>query len=193
MSYRLAGSSTTPALACLCVPRPSFTTSTHSNWSPTPMPSTSMAPSVWPSAPVSPHTCCFILTCSHRPTALYIQLLFSLHHRSRFYSLYNILPILQTCSESASCCTVVKCCLYLNLHMYIFGLASLKSRSIWAVLCFFCSANFVVDGSSCVSSCLSDKMEVEKNGVKRCEPCGGLCPKGIFKKCLLLMSMWKVA
>ncbi|XP_050930426.1 receptor tyrosine-protein kinase erbB-3a isoform X3 [Lates calcarifer] len=40
-----------------------------------------------------------------------------------------------------------------------------------------CPTNFVVDGSSCVSNCPIDKMEVEKNGVKRCEPCGGLCPK----------------
>ncbi|XP_041836409.1 receptor tyrosine-protein kinase erbB-3a isoform X2 [Melanotaenia boesemani] len=40
-----------------------------------------------------------------------------------------------------------------------------------------CPANFVVDDSSCVSNCPSDKMEVEKNGVKRCEPCVGLCPK----------------
>uniref|UniRef100_A0A672JRH6 Receptor protein-tyrosine kinase n=1 Tax=Salarias fasciatus TaxID=181472 RepID=A0A672JRH6_SALFA len=40
-----------------------------------------------------------------------------------------------------------------------------------------CPPNFVVDGSSCVSNCPSDKMEVEKSGVKRCEPCGGLCPK----------------
>ncbi|XP_060898548.1 receptor tyrosine-protein kinase erbB-3a isoform X2 [Labrus mixtus] len=40
-----------------------------------------------------------------------------------------------------------------------------------------CPTKFVVDGSSCVSSCPSDKMEVEKNGVKRCEPCGGLCLK----------------
>ncbi|XP_029287336.1 LOW QUALITY PROTEIN: receptor tyrosine-protein kinase erbB-3a [Cottoperca gobio] len=40
-----------------------------------------------------------------------------------------------------------------------------------------CPPNFVVDESSCVSSCPSNKMEVEKNGVKRCEPCGGLCPK----------------
>ncbi|XP_047438103.1 receptor tyrosine-protein kinase erbB-3-like [Mugil cephalus] len=40
-----------------------------------------------------------------------------------------------------------------------------------------CPINFVVDGSSCVSNCPSDKMEVDKNGVKRCEPCGGLCPK----------------
>ncbi|XP_060925022.1 receptor tyrosine-protein kinase erbB-3a [Limanda limanda] len=40
-----------------------------------------------------------------------------------------------------------------------------------------CPVNFVVDGSSCVSKCPPDKMEVEKRGVKRCEPCGGLCPK----------------
>nr|XP_057910858.1 receptor tyrosine-protein kinase erbB-3-like isoform X2 [Doryrhamphus excisus] len=40
-----------------------------------------------------------------------------------------------------------------------------------------CPTNFVVDGSSCVSNCPSGKMEVEKNGVKRCELCGGLCPK----------------
>uniref|UniRef100_A0A8C7D5E8 Receptor protein-tyrosine kinase n=1 Tax=Oncorhynchus kisutch TaxID=8019 RepID=A0A8C7D5E8_ONCKI len=40
-----------------------------------------------------------------------------------------------------------------------------------------CPTNFVVDGSSCVSSCPPYKTEVEKKGVKRCEPCGGLCPK----------------
>ncbi|XP_027858165.1 receptor tyrosine-protein kinase erbB-3a [Xiphophorus couchianus] len=40
-----------------------------------------------------------------------------------------------------------------------------------------CPPNFVVDGSSCVRNCPADKMEVEKNGAKRCEPCRGLCPK----------------
>ncbi|KAM4740868.1 receptor tyrosine-protein kinase erbB-3a [Anableps anableps] len=40
-----------------------------------------------------------------------------------------------------------------------------------------CPTKFVVDDSSCVSNCPADKMEVEKNGVKRCEPCRGLCPK----------------
>uniref|UniRef100_A0A3P8R4G6 receptor protein-tyrosine kinase n=1 Tax=Astatotilapia calliptera TaxID=8154 RepID=A0A3P8R4G6_ASTCA len=40
-----------------------------------------------------------------------------------------------------------------------------------------CPKIFVVDGSSCVSNCPSNKMEVEKNGVKTCEPCKGLCPK----------------
>ncbi|XP_056158077.1 receptor tyrosine-protein kinase erbB-3-like isoform X2 [Lampris incognitus] len=40
-----------------------------------------------------------------------------------------------------------------------------------------CPTNFFVDGNSCVSTCPADKMEVEKKGVKRCEPCGGLCPK----------------
>ncbi|XP_014166920.1 receptor tyrosine-protein kinase erbB-3-like, partial [Geospiza fortis] len=37
--------------------------------------------------------------------------------------------------------------------------------------------NFVVDQSSCVRACPNDKMEVEKNGLKICEPCAGLCPK----------------
>lgn len=62
-------------------------------------------------------------------------------------------------------------------------LLRLKSASsfvfIPALLCFLYSANFLVDGTSCVRSCPADKMEVEKNGVKRCEPCGGLCPKGV--------------
>ncbi|XP_036007422.1 receptor tyrosine-protein kinase erbB-3a isoform X3 [Fundulus heteroclitus] len=40
-----------------------------------------------------------------------------------------------------------------------------------------CPKNFVVDDSSCVSSCPADKTEVTKNEVKRCEPCKGLCPK----------------
>ncbi|XP_066564643.1 receptor tyrosine-protein kinase erbB-3a isoform X2 [Amia ocellicauda] len=40
-----------------------------------------------------------------------------------------------------------------------------------------CPLNYVVDGSSCVRGCPSDKTEVTKNGVKQCEPCKGLCPK----------------
>ncbi|XP_031423059.1 receptor tyrosine-protein kinase erbB-3 isoform X2 [Clupea harengus] len=40
-----------------------------------------------------------------------------------------------------------------------------------------CPTNFLVDGSSCVSRCPPDKTEVEKEGMKRCEPCEGLCPK----------------
>ncbi|XP_048784590.1 receptor tyrosine-protein kinase erbB-3 [Lagopus muta] len=40
-----------------------------------------------------------------------------------------------------------------------------------------CPHNFVVDQSSCVRACPSSKMEVEKNGLKMCEPCAGLCPK----------------
>uniref|UniRef100_A0A8C2SSV3 Receptor protein-tyrosine kinase n=1 Tax=Coturnix japonica TaxID=93934 RepID=A0A8C2SSV3_COTJA len=42
-----------------------------------------------------------------------------------------------------------------------------------------CPHNFVVDQSSCVRACPSNKMEVEKNGMKMCEPCAGLCPKGV--------------
>ncbi|TRZ07672.1 hypothetical protein HGM15179_019435, partial [Zosterops borbonicus] len=40
-----------------------------------------------------------------------------------------------------------------------------------------CPHNFVVDQSSCVRACPNDKTEVEKNGLKICEPCAGLCPK----------------
>ncbi|XP_078390692.1 receptor tyrosine-protein kinase erbB-4-like isoform X1 [Cetorhinus maximus] len=50
---------------------------------------------------------------------------------------------------------------------YMYGAFCVKS----------CPANFIVDQSSCVRACPSDKMEVEKNGVKMCEPCDGLCPK----------------
>ncbi|XP_074537587.1 receptor tyrosine-protein kinase erbB-3b isoform X2 [Halichoeres trimaculatus] len=40
-----------------------------------------------------------------------------------------------------------------------------------------CPTHFVVDGSSCVSVCPPDKMEVEREGQKQCELCSGLCPK----------------
>nr|XP_055044790.1 receptor tyrosine-protein kinase erbB-3b isoform X1 [Misgurnus anguillicaudatus] len=40
-----------------------------------------------------------------------------------------------------------------------------------------CPAHFVVDGSACVSSCPPGKTEKDKNGIKQCEACIGLCPK----------------
>ncbi|EDL84834.1 v-erb-b2 erythroblastic leukemia viral oncogene homolog 3 (avian), isoform CRA_a [Rattus norvegicus] len=40
-----------------------------------------------------------------------------------------------------------------------------------------CPHNFVVDQTFCVRACPPDKMEVDKHGLKMCEPCGGLCPK----------------
>ncbi|XP_078542411.1 receptor tyrosine-protein kinase erbB-3 isoform X2 [Lissotriton helveticus] len=40
-----------------------------------------------------------------------------------------------------------------------------------------CPHNFVVDQSSCVRACPNNKMEREKNGVKMCQLCSGLCPK----------------
>lgn len=40
-----------------------------------------------------------------------------------------------------------------------------------------CPTHFVVDGSSCVSVCPPDKMEVERGGQRQCELCNGLCPK----------------
>ncbi|XP_056897362.1 receptor tyrosine-protein kinase erbB-3b isoform X2 [Takifugu flavidus] len=40
-----------------------------------------------------------------------------------------------------------------------------------------CPTHFVVDGSSCVSVCPPDKMEVERGSQRQCELCSGLCPK----------------
>uniref|UniRef100_A0AAQ5X3C0 Receptor protein-tyrosine kinase n=1 Tax=Amphiprion ocellaris TaxID=80972 RepID=A0AAQ5X3C0_AMPOC len=40
-----------------------------------------------------------------------------------------------------------------------------------------CPHNFVVDHSSCVRACPSNKMEVEDNRVKMCIPCTDICPK----------------
>ncbi|KAM9785522.1 receptor tyrosine-protein kinase erbB-3b [Neosynchiropus ocellatus] len=40
-----------------------------------------------------------------------------------------------------------------------------------------CPTHFVVDGGSCVSVCPPDKTEVDRGGQRRCEACGGLCPK----------------
>ncbi|CAL8288660.1 unnamed protein product [Lota lota] len=37
--------------------------------------------------------------------------------------------------------------------------------------------NFVVDRSSCVRACPSNKMEVEENRIKMCMPCTDVCPK----------------
>ncbi|XP_061547337.1 receptor tyrosine-protein kinase erbB-4-like isoform X4 [Phycodurus eques] len=39
------------------------------------------------------------------------------------------------------------------------------------------SYNFVVDQSSCVRACPSNKMEVEENRIKMCIPCTDICPK----------------
>uniref|UniRef100_A0AAR2L4B4 Receptor protein-tyrosine kinase n=1 Tax=Pygocentrus nattereri TaxID=42514 RepID=A0AAR2L4B4_PYGNA len=41
-----------------------------------------------------------------------------------------------------------------------------------------CPHNFVVDHSSCVRACPSNKMEVEENKIKMCIPCTDICPKG---------------
>ncbi|XP_056114678.1 receptor tyrosine-protein kinase erbB-4 isoform X2 [Rhinichthys klamathensis goyatoka] len=40
-----------------------------------------------------------------------------------------------------------------------------------------CPHNFVVDHSSCVRACPSNKMEVEENHIKMCIPCTDICPK----------------
>ncbi|XP_060754450.1 receptor tyrosine-protein kinase erbB-4-like [Neoarius graeffei] len=40
-----------------------------------------------------------------------------------------------------------------------------------------CPYNFVVDHSSCVRACPSNKMEVEENHIRMCVPCTDICPK----------------
>ncbi|KAI4805288.1 hypothetical protein KUCAC02_009913, partial [Chaenocephalus aceratus] len=40
-----------------------------------------------------------------------------------------------------------------------------------------CPHNFVVDHSSCVRACPSNKMEVEENHIKMCSACTDICPK----------------
>ncbi|XP_016315010.1 receptor tyrosine-protein kinase erbB-4-like, partial [Sinocyclocheilus anshuiensis] len=40
-----------------------------------------------------------------------------------------------------------------------------------------CPHNFVVDHSSCVRACPSNKMELEENNIKMCIPCTDICPK----------------
>lgn len=44
--------------------------------------------------------------------------------------------------------------------------------------CVVSADNFVVDHSSCVRACPSNKMEVEENKIKMCIPCTDICPKG---------------
>ncbi|XP_062862524.1 receptor tyrosine-protein kinase erbB-4-like isoform X2 [Trichomycterus rosablanca] len=40
-----------------------------------------------------------------------------------------------------------------------------------------CPHNFVVDHSSCVRACPTNKMEMEENKIKMCIPCTDICPK----------------
>uniref|UniRef100_A0A671YAM2 Receptor protein-tyrosine kinase n=1 Tax=Sparus aurata TaxID=8175 RepID=A0A671YAM2_SPAAU len=41
-----------------------------------------------------------------------------------------------------------------------------------------CPYNYVVTGGSCVRTCSAGSFEVHDNGVQRCKPCEGPCPKG---------------
>uniref|UniRef100_H3DAT2 Receptor protein-tyrosine kinase n=1 Tax=Tetraodon nigroviridis TaxID=99883 RepID=H3DAT2_TETNG len=80
-------------------------------------------------------------------------------------------------NDSGSC--VPQCPMALIYNKYTFRLEpNPNAKFQFGSICVAqCPPNFLVDGTSCVRSCPADKMEVEKNGVKRCEPCGGLCPK----------------
>nr|XP_005995659.1 PREDICTED: receptor tyrosine-protein kinase erbB-4 isoform X1 [Latimeria chalumnae] len=53
-----------------------------------------------------------------------------------------------------------------------------KAKYTYGAFCVKkCPHNFVVDHSSCVRACPSNKMELEENGIKMCKPCTDICPK----------------
>ncbi|XP_057715374.1 receptor tyrosine-protein kinase erbB-4-like isoform X7 [Corythoichthys intestinalis] len=53
-----------------------------------------------------------------------------------------------------------------------------KAKYTYGAFCVKkCPHNFVVDRSSCVRACPSNKMEVEENRIKMCIPCTDICPK----------------
>ncbi|XP_030634922.1 receptor tyrosine-protein kinase erbB-4-like [Chanos chanos] len=53
-----------------------------------------------------------------------------------------------------------------------------KAKYTYGAFCVKkCPHNFVVDHSSCVRACPSNKMEVEENHTKMCVPCTDICPK----------------
>ncbi|XP_041119903.1 receptor tyrosine-protein kinase erbB-4-like isoform X3 [Polyodon spathula] len=53
-----------------------------------------------------------------------------------------------------------------------------KAKYTYGAFCVKkCPHHFVVDHSSCVRACPSNKMEVEENGIKMCKPCTDICPK----------------
>ncbi|XP_056158078.1 receptor tyrosine-protein kinase erbB-3-like [Lampris incognitus] len=80
-------------------------------------------------------------------------------------------------NNSGSCVPVCPQTLIYNKHTFKLEPNPSAKYQYGSICVTQCPTNFVVDGSSCVSSCPSHKTEVEKEGVKRCEPCGGLCPK----------------
>ncbi|XP_055022698.1 receptor tyrosine-protein kinase erbB-4, partial [Boleophthalmus pectinirostris] len=53
-----------------------------------------------------------------------------------------------------------------------------KAKYTYGAFCVKkCPHNFVVDHSSCVRACPSNKMEVEEKRIKMCIPCTDICPK----------------
>ncbi|MEQ2201809.1 Receptor tyrosine-protein kinase erbB-4, partial [Xenoophorus captivus] len=63
-----------------------------------------------------------------------------------------------------------------------------KAKYTYGAFCVKkCPHNFVVDHSSCVRACPSNKMEVEENRIKMCMPCTDICPKGESCGCHLCL------
>uniref|UniRef100_A0A8C9QZL9 receptor protein-tyrosine kinase n=1 Tax=Scleropages formosus TaxID=113540 RepID=A0A8C9QZL9_SCLFO len=79
-------------------------------------------------------------------------------------------------NDSGSCVPHCQTFIY-NMHIFQMEPSPNTKYQYGSICVSQCPMNFVVDGSSCVSRCPVGKMEVQKNGVKQCEPCGGMCPK----------------
>ncbi|KAK2862208.1 hypothetical protein Q5P01_001741 [Channa striata] len=80
-------------------------------------------------------------------------------------------------NNSGSCVSMCPQALIYNKHKFKMEPSPNAKYQYGSICVAQCPPNFVVDDLSCVSNCPSGKVEVEKNGVKRCEPCGGPCPK----------------
>jgi len=112
------------------------------------MPSTSMDQSVFLSAQVRSQ---YVFVCTFNTTN---------HHLHCYLVSYQIL--MQICVLKSNIMLVV----------------TLQMVPLFSLFFFLSVVNFVVDGSSCVSVCPLDKMEVEREGHRQCELCSGFCPKG---------------
>ena len=71
-----------------------------------------------------------------------------------------------------------------QVNIYILAVFFLFVFCFKFLIFFFYTDNFVVDHSSCVRACPSNKMEVEENRIKMCIPCTDICPKGEPERCL---------
>uniref|UniRef100_A0A671MN94 Receptor protein-tyrosine kinase n=1 Tax=Sinocyclocheilus anshuiensis TaxID=1608454 RepID=A0A671MN94_9TELE len=75
--------------------------------------------------------------------------------------------------DQCQSCEYLTHALSFNLHNNTY----IQTNCILLRLSVVTTYNFVVDHSSCVRACPSNKMEVEENHIKMCIPCTDICPK----------------